>query len=246
MHSQQQTIGQRSQRLLIILAKYPQPGIVKTRLAASIGAEAAASLYHAFLADLAPRFAPQAGSLAFDVCWSYTPNTQDFEQMLGNIGVVAVDNQMIFVGHATPNLATHQICQLNWAQSIGYQDAVIITTDTPHLQRSTVENAFHLLNDNDVVIGPVKDGGYYLLGVRHRWQILDRVAMSTNHVMKDIIKNAQLEQLKVGLLEQMIDIDNKDDLNTFISLMEPSGGIHCPKTWRKLNELALVQRGGSK
>jgi rSAM/selenodomain-associated transferase 1 len=240
MHSEPQTFARTSQRVLIILAKYPQPGQVKTRLGASIGAEAAAYLYHAFLADLAPRFARQTGRLPFDVCWVYTPDTPKFEHMIIDFGFMTNGGQVIFTGHATPDLSAHQVRQLQWAQSVGYQESVIITTDTPHLQRSTVEDAFHQLNENDVVIGPAQDGGYYLLGVKQSWQILEQVKMSTHHVAQEIMENARLAQLKVGMIEKMIDIDNKEDLYAFIHLMQPSGGIYCPKTWSKLKELGLV------
>ncbi len=229
-------------RLLIILAKYPRAGQVKTRLAVSIGVEAATSLYSAFLADLAPRFMHGNQRCGFDICWVYTPDTPEFERMLANLCALPQSSQITFVGHAASNLAEHQVKQLQWAAGAGYQQAVIITTDTPHLSRTRVDDAFERLNDHDVVIGPCVDGGYYLLGVCQYWQVLDQVEMSTGHVTNDVIRNAQAAWLSVSLLEPMLDIDNEHDLNAFVSLMESSSGNLCPKTWSKLEELGLRQR----
>lgn len=234
-----------TRRMLIVLAKYPEPGIVKTRLSRVIGEAAATHLYYAFLADLAPRFLPQQQRLQFDVCWLYTPDRKDFKDII--IGLQSENrsdnfysnNQISFIGNALPGLAEQQIQQLKLAQSLGYQQAVVVTTDTPHLQREAIEETFRLLESNDIVIGPTEDGGYYLLGMKNHWQVLEQVTMSTDHVANDIIQNAYKANLTIIQLERMLDIDTEQDLKAFFQLMQPTKGILCPRTWHTLQNLNI-------
>jgi len=241
-----------AKRLLTILAKYPEAGFTKTRLARMIGDSSAARLYEAFLADLAPRFAPGVEHFQFDVCWLYVPTRSDFKELIlrlqiahslaDSFSISALNTQIFKESRVLTSLGEQQDQQMKWAQGMSYERTVIITTDTPHLQRARVENAFQLLEVYDVVVGPVEDGGYYLLGVRHYWPILENVEMSTNHVVRDIIQNTRSANLTDTRLEMMLDIDSWDDLQAFIRLMKPLNGAQCPKTWNTLSELGLVNR----
>jgi rSAM/selenodomain-associated transferase 1 len=234
------TIEHKFRRLLIILAKDPQCGNVKTRLAACIGVENAIRLYEAFLSDLAPRFKPLADRLSFDVQWVYTPHTKRFEKMIRDMyGSVHIDG-LSFVAYPNPGLLDQQLRQLQWAQSAGYDHIVIIPTDTPHLSRLEVEKAFDRLVNNDVVIGPAYDGGYYILGLRERWDVLEKVSMSTNHVADDIIHHCRAAQLSVSILDKMLDIDTGDDLVMFMHFARAQIGILCPHTLLVLKSLELM------
>src|SRR5438067_9025943 len=66
---------------LIVMAKHPMPGRVKTRLAAAIGAAAAAALSRAFIRDLATRLA----ALPYAVTWAYSPRGAPFRAVLGTL-----------------------------------------------------------------------------------------------------------------------------------------------------------------
>lgn len=237
-------------RLLIVMAKYPKAGYVKTRLGRSIGDAAAARVYYAFLADLVPRFLPQPSRVEFDVCWVYTSDLDDFKMLITNLQATDLDEQIetpmrncqqvYFVKHAQPGLAEQQKVQLRWAREQGYQQVVVISTDTPHLQRVTIDAAFTHLEQHDVVIGPTVDGGYYLLGIRQYVDILENVVMSTDHVADDIINNCHAANLNVKQLNQMLDIDHLDDLKCLIQLLTPFGGGPCVHTWNVLRELQLL------
>ncbi len=130
MQTDSENLDKDAHRLLVILAKYPQPGIVKTRLAKSIGEEKATELYRACLADLTPRFVPHSGSIFFNVRWVYTPDTPEFERLIRKLYSDSDTDEVTFVSNATPGLAEHQINQLQWAHLNGYQQTVIITTDS--------------------------------------------------------------------------------------------------------------------
>src|SRR5205823_13822495 len=68
----------RSEARLVVTAKHPVPGRVKTRLAAALGADAACALYRAFVLDLAERLA----ALPYAVTWAYTPPDAPFAELL--------------------------------------------------------------------------------------------------------------------------------------------------------------------
>ncbi len=239
--------GRREARdLLIVLAKCPVPGITKTRLGQVIGNENAAKLYSAFLADLAPRFTPKPEPPAFDVCWLYMPDKRDFRDLIlhlqnndTQLQAVTLGNTC-FAGHALPGLGQQQIEQLQWSRDAGYRHTVIVTTDSPHVQRSHIQRAFDLLETNDITIGRTEDGGYYLLGMCPHLSILENITMSTDHVADDIILKAHTLELKVAYLETLQDIDNWGDLNAFVGLIQPLRGAPCPQTWRALCDLGLV------
>ncbi len=198
------------------------------------------------------RFAPGVAHFQFDVCWLYVPTRSDFKELIlklqiahslaDSCSISPLNTQIFKESSVLTSLGEQQDQQMKWAQAIGYGHIVIITTDTPNLQRASVENAFQLLEGYDVVVGPVEDGGYYLLGVRNYWPILENVEMSTNHVVEDIIQNTRSANLTDTCLETMLDIDSWDDLQAFIQLMKPLNGTPCPKTWNILSELGLVNR----
>lgn len=242
--------GQHGRHLLIVLAKYPRPGTVKTRLATVIGDAAAAAVYEAFLADLAPRVIPDAGRVRFDVCWLYVCadcSEHEFQRLIERLqgrvvdldGSVSSGSRTYYVGHTRPSLTEHQVGQLRWADAMGYAASVVITTDSPHLQRSTIDDAFDRLREHDLVIGPVVDGGYYLLGMRGYHPVLERVTMSTDHVAHDIETNAQACHLEVAKLDVLSDVDTVADLQLLVRTTSSTRHL-CQHTWGVLQRMMLV------
>ncbi|MDQ3066373.1 MAG: TIGR04282 family arsenosugar biosynthesis glycosyltransferase [Actinomycetota bacterium] len=177
---------------LYIAAKAPQPGQVKTRLARAIGDEAAASLYSAFLDDLAGRFP--------DASWFVT-SPEDW------------------AGWPRPTLAQpagdwteRQSALFRGAPARGESRVVLIASDSPQLPAATVAEAFRLLETHDVVLGPVRDGGYYLIGMRGWHDVLAGVAMSTSSVLEEVVACARARGLSLALVEPTYDVDEVDDL----------------------------------
>lgn len=241
----------KQKRILLVFGKYPRVGYVKTRLAPAIGFPAAQRLYKAFLSDAACRFIPPRSTNSYDVKWVYSPKDSNFPEMINAMHKhCGFDDEMLraslgsilFSGNDIEDIGELQVNQLEWARNSGYKSVVIIGTDSPHLSRDTIDKAFKRLEDNDIVIGPSTDGGYYLLGLRNIWNVITGIDMSSRHVVKDLMARANAENMRVGYVETVTDIDDWDDLQVLIEKISTCHGESCPNTWEAIKELGLAER----
>ncbi|MBA3245616.1 MAG: TIGR04282 family arsenosugar biosynthesis glycosyltransferase [Actinobacteria bacterium] len=184
---------------LTIAAKAPRAGHVKTRLAAVIGDVAAAELYGAFLRDLAARFP--------DAAWFVTPLAewaQVTDCYLGRSARV--------LAQPPGDWTERQRAFFRGAAGRGEERSILIASDSPQLRAEVVAEAFALLDRHELVLGPVADGGYYLIGMRGWHDVLAGVAMSTSSVRDEIVRSARALGLRVALLEPSYDVDELADL----------------------------------
>ncbi len=94
----------------------------------------------------------------------------------------------------------------------GYEKVLIIGSDCPELTTLLIEQAFQLLNNKEVVIGPASDGGYYLLGMRKLLPfIFENKSWSTNHVYQQTIEELQKENIDFDELIMLSDVDTEED-----------------------------------
>lgn len=190
---------------LIIFAREPLPGKVKTRLAQDIGDEAAAGLYAAMLGDVLVKAASldDVRTLLF---WSLEtsgikcnlafPELQMFEQQGTTLGERMAE-------------------AFETAFKNGIEACCIIGSDSPDLPAEYIRQAFEWLEQNraDVVFGPAEDGGYYLLGLRNICQELFRdIPWSTAAVLESSLKQAEKAGLRTALLPTWYDLDELKDL----------------------------------
>lgn len=216
--------------LLLVVAKYPDPGLVKTRLGKEIGYDTAAQLYLAFLYDLAPRYTPLHGE--YHLRWVYIPKNAPFPRLISQILKQPLDPLLVsFTSYNQSGLVEQKIEQLQWAHQQGYNKVVIVPTDTPQLPQSYIAQAFQLMESHDVVLGPGTDGGYYLLGTCPEYPLLQNIKMSTNHVAADILDAVQKQGLTHALLPELLDIDEGEDLHRLARHIGSSQQNPCPVTW---------------
>lgn len=224
-------------RLLMIFAKQPQPGWSKTRLAADVGLGAADVLYRAFLADVASRAYQLQERLSVHVRWVHTPSTPSFAEVLDALAP-GTSTAASFVGYDTQDLTGQQYDQLLAAESAGFLQVIIIGADTPHVELTVLLESFRLLDENDVVVGPATDGGYYLLGLRSGWDLVAGLDMGSRDVLDDLVVTATHRGYSVGFTAPTMDIDTAADLRGLMS----RGRLHtatCPATCRAVQELGL-------
>jgi len=188
---------------LLTFARHPELGRVKTRLAATIGAEAALAVYR----ELVQHTQEVANGLA-DVrktVWfaapSSVPNSADawlgFEQAVQPAGDLGQKMQAAFE-HAFQQGATA---------------AVIIGTDCPGLTSAHLTAAFQALMVHDVVVGPAADGGYYLLGMKRLYaELFQNKAWSTAEVLSATLADAGRLGLRTVPLPVLRDVDTAEDL----------------------------------
>ncbi|MGI8827361.1 MAG: TIGR04282 family arsenosugar biosynthesis glycosyltransferase [Chloroflexota bacterium] len=217
---------------LVIVAKYPEAGAVKTRLGASIGYENAAHLYRAFLVDLVERFCrPQCSSL-YHHFWSCPPAGRLLAEILGHDATI--------LGQRGDNFADRlfNIC-LDMAAE-GYRRLVIMASDSPQLPAAVVQHGFDALNTRDVVLGPAEDCGYYLIGL-HLYpeppDLFRGIEMSTPAVLARTVVRAADLACSVALLPYSFDVDEARDLPRLLDVLEKSGMDAAPHTVRELRRL---------
>ncbi len=187
---------------LYVIAKAPRVGLAKTRLGRTIGHERAVTLYRAFLQDLAARFS----GAPFALGWYVTPPDAwaEISPLVGESG------QVLFQGEG--DLTERQRELFREAAGRGEERTVLIASDSPHLTVGIVEEAFRCLDRQDIVFGPTYDGGYYLIGMRGYYDVLQEAPMSVGTELEGIIARARLSGLSVGLLETTFDVDVVEDI----------------------------------
>ena len=189
---------------LMIFARHPEAGKVKTRLAATIGNDAALSIY-----------------------------TQLVKHTVSITKDLPVDKFVFYADEVVPEdlwLAAHYFKDIQKGNDLGermkhgfdsifrkgYNMAVVIGTDCPGLSAPALMDAFGSLNTHDVVIGPAVDGGYYILGMKQPWPPLFKdIRWSTSSVFDETLKRCSALHLKYTLLPVLQDIDEEKDLKQF-------------------------------
>ena len=195
------TKGRMSKNALVIFAKYPQAGKVKTRLASAIGPRKAARLYAAFLKNLWAAH----GHQPYHLMVAFTPahKKKQMKRLLGK-------QEGLYLQRGADLGERISFCFRELLQK--YNKISIIGADLPHLKADAIENAFRKLDDVDVVLGPSEDGGYYLIALKQWHEIFDNIAWGSSTVLKQQIRNIQQQGLKAAFLEKRYDIDTYEDL----------------------------------
>ena len=216
-------------RALVIGAKQPVPGTVKTRLGRAIGDAQAAALYRAFLTDLAERFRRTAG--AYDLLWAVAPATADFPALVG-----AADSYFAQEG---ADWTARQRHIFRWAAARGYDQTVLIASDSPQLPARTVAAAFASLDVSMATLAPTYDGGYSLIGQRSGVDILGAVPMSTATVYDDLRANARARNISLHALATTLDVDDVADLRRLSAYL--AGPHDAPATAAAFRRLRLSE-----
>ena len=203
---------------LVIMAKAPRPGAVKTRLASSLSPEAVAVFYCCLLDDTLAL----ARSLS-DVEVAIMCPESDVDELArwssretpGNeVSVIAQKGEGLAAGLTSVFAHFAPRHQSEDHQREGYQRRVIaFNSDSPHLPRSVLEDAFETLAADDVVVGPTHDGGYYLVGAKASHPTLfANDGMGTSSALENLLARARTLELSVGFADAFYDIDVADDL----------------------------------
>ena len=209
---------------LAVMARYPEAGKTKTRLARAIGAQEASDLYRTFLADLARRFAGPD----IDLHWAFTPPEVDYSAFAATLAPALAQHMACFPQQGADfNTRLHNV--FKWTFAHNYPYTVLIGSDSPHTSRAIVAAARNALNEADVVLGPANDGGYYLIAMREPHDVFSGIPMSTDVVLQMTIELAQRQGLSVRLLDTLFDIDELPDLQRLIQLLEADSTL-APET----------------
>ncbi|MDO5017976.1 MAG: TIGR04282 family arsenosugar biosynthesis glycosyltransferase [Lagierella massiliensis] len=95
----------------------------------------------------------------------------------------------------------------------GYDKVILVGSDIVGIDKSYMDKAFNMLDTKDIVIGPVKDGGYGLIGMKKRHEIFNEEKSGHSEVLKNLIQRIVETRLTYGLLEEILDVDDIGDFN---------------------------------
>lgn len=201
---------QEKQNALIIFIKNPQLGKVKTRLAATVGDEKALEIYHVLMAHT-QKITHQLNAEKYLYYSSF------------------IDNNDIWANHIYHKSVQHEGQDLGMKMAFAFRDALqkshqkvlIIGSDCLELTDEIINEGYSQLIDNEVVIGPAVDGGYYLIGFNFQTigelcgEVLKQVFLekqwSHGDVCNEAIKACESLELKVAKLPTLTDVDEEKD-----------------------------------
>jgi len=222
-------------RVLVIMAKAPRPGAVKTRLVSDLSPTAVTDFYCCLLGDTLDL----ARSLDDVDVAIMCPDSdvKELEQLAGNdVRVVAQDGDGLAAGLTS---VFKRFTQNN-------RHTVAFNSDSPHLPGSVLMGAFETLVSHDVVVGPTHDGGYYLVGAKTSHPALfANDGMGTRSALEMLLARARDLELSVGLVDSFYDIDVAEDLTRLAAELRLAPS-KAPRTsaWLK-HRLASEQLQGS-
>ena len=188
-------------RLLIVLSKNPEAGMVKTRLAKSIGDKNAIDIYE-ILCQHTARIAEMVHAKRMVVYSRFIPSSD-----------LIFNDTFIARLQKGNDLGERMLHAIESGFESGFHHVVLIGTDCYELNPAILDDAFSRLEQADAVIGPASDGGFYLIGMKRVIPelFLDR-KWSNPVVLKETITILKQLDTSYELLEELSDIDTFDDL----------------------------------
>jgi rSAM/selenodomain-associated transferase 1 len=213
---------------VVIMAKAPRPGEVKTRLCPPLSRQQAATLYRCFLLDKIAQVDSLHGSAP---ALSYgPPDSRAFFQDFA-------PPHFLLVPQLGADLGGRLLSTFIQLFRQGFEQVLAIDSDTPTLPTAYLQHALEAIAqpENDVVLGPTEDGGYYLIGLRraHR-ELFEDMPWSTPQVLGETLRRAEAQRLHAVCIEAWFDVDTPDDLQRLQNILQASDYGHAPHTQRFL------------
>jgi len=219
-------------RLLVIMAKAPRPGSVKTRLAQSLSLQSVTELYRCLLSDTIAL--AQSLDQVEVVIMCPVPDVEELSRAVGStVPIVAQTGQGLAAG--LTSVFAHFTTR-------GNQRVIAFNSDSPHLPASVLVAAFDSLESDDLIVGPTYDGGYYLVGARASYPgLFTSDGMGTGSALETLLRRAGALGLSVHLTDPFYDIDVAADLSQLADDLKRIPG-KTPRTAKWLFERASEGR----
>jgi rSAM/selenodomain-associated transferase 1 len=204
---------------LLVFARLPELGKVKTRLASSLGDERTLAVYEAMLRDLLASIGESTADTAIEIAWAPTPaaNGTTLRRAFG-------DRELVMQTGA--NLGDRLAMAFSERFFFhGTKKMIAIGVDDPNLTREIIDHAFGLLESCEWVVGPATDGGYYLIGCRapaFDAAIFQNIEWGSDKVLKATLAKIHERESSVALMASRSDIDTAEDLANSSWAIAPS------------------------
>lgn len=192
---------------LVVFLKAPRAGSVKTRLAEALGPEGSCAAYRRLVETLLETLAPLA---AVELCFSPSDAGTEVKPWL-RTGWSMIPQTSGDLGERIQSaFATHFLTDA--------QRVVLIGSDCPELTVRDIEDACFALEEHDVVLGPARDGGYWLIGLRSPQPMLfTGMPWSTDRVFAETKRRAHEHDLRVAVLRELSDVDTITDWERWLT-----------------------------
>ena len=190
---------------IILFAKYPQQGKVKTRLAKKTGNNIAVSLYKNFILDILNQIKKIKTNIIIAV--NDKKYINNFKEWLGN--------DFEYMVQRGDNLGERMKNTFTDIFKKGYNNAIIIGSDIPDISSKILKQAMISFKKYDAVIGPGLDGGYYLIGFNkdiNYHSAFCNIIWSSYHVFNDTLERLEENNINYLIHKTLNDIDTYEDL----------------------------------
>lgn len=222
--------GSRSDRVLVIMAKAPRPGAVKTRLVPSLSPEAVIDFYRCLLYDTL-LLAQSLSDIQIAIMCPQS-DVAELEQF--------VDQKANIVPQKGAGLAAALTSVFANFANPGRRRIIAFNSDSPHLPPSVLREAFEMLRAHDIVVGPTHDGGYYLVGAKAEHPTLfANDGMSTSSALQRLLSRTRTLDLSVAFASPFYDVDVADDLSRLAMELRLDSS-RAPRTAEWLRQWQLI------
>jgi rSAM/selenodomain-associated transferase 1 len=218
---------------LIVFAKAPRPGAVKTRLCPPLTHDQAAQLYAHLLADVLAASAEIAARLSLDAWLAVHPPDACAELARGAPRAYRV------VAQRGGGLGERMARAVREAGASGARRILLRGSDSPLLAERDVRAALEALETADLALVPDRDGGYQLVALARPAPAVFDHAMSTGSALREALANAHALGLRTRLLEPGDDLDTAADLSWLAGQRGPEAERLCPRTLAFLDSARL-------
>jgi hypothetical protein len=228
---------------LIVMSKIPIGGFTKTRLMGKLSKEECAALHSACLYDICSLLSKMGWPAYFSYTGVSTTGANVSKEILEqrcNLPqgllkpFILLEQQGNDLGERMLNSLSQVLEQ--------HPAAIILGSDLPQLEVKTLQEAAKLLEENDIVLGPCSDGGYYLLGVHHPYPfIFNNMLWGSNQVLRITSKRVKEHNLKLALLDRDRDLDRWGDLLFFIEQGKVKKRLLRLHSYRYISNLKVIK-----
>jgi rSAM/selenodomain-associated transferase 2/rSAM/selenodomain-associated transferase 1 len=212
---------------LIVFTRYPEPGTTKTRLIPLIGARRAADLQRKMTEHTLSQVKRLSTRRELSVEIRYEGGDKHLMQTW-------LGQDFEYRPQGTGDLGRRMKRSFEDAFRSGASEAVIIGTDIPEITNDIIQKAFDALQQKNMVLGPAKDGGYYLIGLQNNSlskaipDLFAGITWGAGDVLEKTIKIATHSGLSFTLLDVLQDIDYPEDLVIWERLQHTPPGLFNP------------------
>jgi rSAM/selenodomain-associated transferase 2/rSAM/selenodomain-associated transferase 1 len=194
---------------LMIFTRYPQAGIVKTRLVPTLGSRRAARLQIEMTRHVMAWASTLRDSASLSVEVHFTGGSEKLMRR-------CFGSQLPYRHQGEGDLGRRMREAFRDAFRSGVDRAIIIGTDCPAISPEIIDIAMRKLRQDDLVLGPATDGGYYLIGLRRDFpRMFENIPWGSGEVLEATLARAKHLDLSVSMLETLRDVDRPADLHVW-------------------------------